>query len=99
MSKGRNSSYPERPARPAPKKPGKGKGRPSSEHISGKRKGRLVKAVAVDASPAKRESVDKLAFSIAGHNPDGRLTAFLKEHIFNRVPLHKWGTKGRTESA
>lgn len=34
MSRGRNSSYPERPARPAPKKPGKGKGRPSSEHIA-----------------------------------------------------------------
>lgn len=32
------SRYPERPSKPRPKKPAKGKGRPSSEHIHGKRK-------------------------------------------------------------
>lgn len=96
MSRGRNSSYPERPARPAPKKPSKGKGRPSSEHIAGKRKGTIVKVVAADPTPAKRESVDKLAFVKSGHNPGNLVATFMREHILNRVPLHVWGKKGRS---
>jgi hypothetical protein len=37
MSKSKHR-YPERPAYPQPKKPRKGQGRPSSEHIHGRRK-------------------------------------------------------------
>lgn len=42
------AKYPERPARPRPKKPGKGQGRPSSEHIHGKRKTWLSARLTVD---------------------------------------------------
>jgi hypothetical protein len=41
-------SYPERPVRPRPKKPGKGRGKGHSEHIHGKRKNWLSERETVD---------------------------------------------------
>ena len=95
MSKGRRSSYPERPQggkRPAA--PGKGRNKPSSEHISGRRK--IWLEVSKETGPKLAEAHIDLKLCVIGHsNPS--LERFLKQHRHNRVPIRQWGGRSTVE--
>lgn len=98
MSKGRKSNYPERPSRAqGHQRPGHALKKPSSEHISGKRRTWLQHDVAAPSGPRPKEATFAgLSYCTFGHRA---AAAFLSKYRGFKVPLHVWGKKGKTEAA
>lgn len=100
MSKGRKSSYPERPSRAqGHQAPGVALKKPSSEHISGKRQTWLQRDVAAPSGPRPKEATFAgLSYCTSGHTAPA-LKAFMVKYRGFKVPLHVWGKKGKTAEA
>lgn len=83
------SSYPERPPFPRPKKPGKGMGRPST-HKGGKKSRVWFEKAVPQTENKQRETFDKLDESRCSYGHRA-VIGFLKQHVYNRVPVKVWG--------
>ncbi len=96
MSKGRSSSYPERPlGGKRPRKPGEARKKPSFALIGGKRKPafEIAGLVKPKREPGERLDVNLCVF---GHR---RARKFLSSNRGFKVPLHVWNKHGKTETA
>jgi hypothetical protein len=88
MSRGRSSDYPERPqGGKRPPQPGVKRNKPSSEHISGRRKMWLERPKVEDKLAGDRLDGN---LCVIGHS-NTALVRFLKQHRHNKVPLRQWG--------